>query len=348
MIKALLSELDLGELLKALATVRANAVIKIQERGLQGRIYLREGRLIYAATEPGPHLGEYLVRLRLLGIEEAQALVLRQGRENPGTPLGQLALQEGLVSPEELRQALWAQVLESLASLLGLSEGLLVAEPEPPNASQVPLLEGFEVGPVLHEAARCLDEWQRGELNPEAVLRLSGDPTRYPISSEAWSLLELIDGVKRARSIALESDLPESQVYHILHELKSRGIVEEAPIRPDDPLILVVAESVLVRRLLLLILEQARYRVLLPSSPEGAQRILQRHRPSAILLQSDEALRLASEFRKLPGGRFTPLWIIDENPPRGLAWRRLRLQHLPRPFSETQLLSALSSIRRPL
>ncbi|MER3557874.1 MAG: hypothetical protein C4302_08800, partial [Thermus sp.] len=72
-------------------------------------------------------------------------------------------------------------------------------------------------------------------------------------SPEAWALLELLDGVRRAKSVALLSGLPEEEVYHLLFELKSRGLLAESPLRPEDPLVLLWAESSLVRRLLLYI-----------------------------------------------------------------------------------------------
>jgi hypothetical protein len=122
MIRASLAELDLGELLKALSVGRKSAVVSFQGR-IYGRVHLYGGRILYACTEPGPHLGEYLVRLGHLTLEEVQTLVERQGRENPGTPLGALALELGLIGKEELLEALKAQVLEALATLLGEKEG---------------------------------------------------------------------------------------------------------------------------------------------------------------------------------------------------------------------------------
>ena len=128
MIRATLSELDLGELLRALEAARKSAVVSFRGR-IYGRVHLLWGRILYARTEPGPHLGEYLVRLGHLTLEEVQELVERQDRENPGTPLGALALELGLIVEEELRDALTAQVLEALATLLGEKEVEVVAEP---------------------------------------------------------------------------------------------------------------------------------------------------------------------------------------------------------------------------
>ncbi|HEU4740947.1 MAG TPA: response regulator [Meiothermus sp.] len=349
MIRARIGEVELGDLLRALETARKSAVVTVETPNLYGRIHLMEGRLVYARTEPGPHLGEYLVRLLYLTLEDTQRLVLEQERENPGTPLGQLALRAGLVSEEDLTDALQVQVMEALATLMNQKDGTLLAESTPVGeASQIALPQTLETSAMLFEAARRLDEWQRGRVEPEAVLRVANDPTRHPLTPEAWSVLELVNGIKRAKSIALESDLPEDQVYHLLFELKSRGLVEETSIRPSDPLILVLAESSLIRRLLLVTLERSRYRVLMPHDLESAKRMMAKHKPQGIILQGQDLMDRVRQIRSHPDGRFPPLWVVSEDPPRGLWVRSARLGHIPKPFSEEDVLEAMSVIKRAI
>ncbi|AFV75723.1 DUF4388 domain-containing protein [Thermus oshimai] len=341
MIRATLEELDLGELLKALEANRKNAVVTFQGR-IYGRVHLLGGRILYARTEPGPHLGEYLVRLGHLSLEEVQELVERQGRENPGTPLGALALELGLIGEEELKEALWAQVLEALATLLGEKEGEILAEPFT-EGSQVALPETLDTGAALMEAARRLDEWRRGQVDPDAVFQLSGDPTRHPLTPEAWAVLEQLDGVRRARSVALLSGLPEEEVYHLLYELLGRGLIRPSALAPEDPLVLVLAESGVVRRLLLYLLEAHRFRVQLAKDLEMALRLL-KERPKGIILQGERALEAARRIRALPEGRLASLYLVSETPP-GLLFRPLRVLHLPKPLRSQEVLKALAPLR---
>ncbi|GAA5334279.1 DUF4388 domain-containing protein [Thermus hydrothermalis] len=342
MIRATLEELDLGELLKALAAQRKSAVVAFQGR-IYGRVHLLYGRILYARTEPGPHLGEYLVRLGHLSLEEVQALVERQGRENPGTPLGALALELGLIGEEELREALEAQVLEALATLLGEKEGEILAEPLT-EGSQVALPHTLDTDAALMEAARRLDEWRRGQVDPDEVLHLVEDPTRHPLSPEAWAVLEHLDGVRRARSVALLSGLPEEEVYHLLFELKSRGLVRPSTLLAEDPLVLILAESGVVRRLLLYLLEAHRFRVLLAKDLEMALRLL-KERPKGVILQGEKALEWARKIRGHPEGKLASLYLVSETPP-GLLFRPLRVLHLPRPLRPQEVLKALSPLRR--
>uniref|UniRef100_A0A7C5RF02 DUF4388 domain-containing protein n=1 Tax=Thermus caliditerrae TaxID=1330700 RepID=A0A7C5RF02_9DEIN len=342
MIRATLEELDLGELLKALAANRKSAVVSFQGR-LYGRVHLLSGRILYARTEPGPHLGEYLVRLGHLSLEEVQALVERQGRENPGTPLGALALELGLIGEEELREALEAQVLEALATLLGEKEGEILAEPLV-EGSQVALPHTLDTDATLMEAARRLDEWRRGQVGPDEVFHLVEDPTRHPLTPEAWTVLEHLDGVRRARSVALLSGLPEEEVYHLLFELKSRGLIRPSTFLLEDPLVLVLAESGVVRRLLLYLLEAHRFRVLLARDVEMALRLL-KERPKGIVLQGEKALEMARRLRAHPEGKLASLYLVSDTPP-GLLFRPLRVLHLPKPLRAQEVLKALSPLRR--
>lgn len=348
MIRARLGEIELGDLLRALEGGRKSAVISLSCPKLEGRIHVREGKIAYIQTQPGPHLGEYLVRFDYLTLEQVQELVKYQQQENPGTPLGLLALQQQLVTDEELNEVLYAQTLEGLATILGQQEGQLIAETPPTETSQVLLPGATDTSTMLIEALRRLDEWRRGRVEPETVLQLAGDPTRHPLSPDAWTVLEAIDGVKRARSVALACDLPEEQVYHLLYELKSRGILSEAQVRPQDPLLLVLADSNLIRRLLLVTLERHRYRVMLPHDLHSAGRILEHNRVQGVLLEGADLAAKVRYLRALPNGRFLPIWLIVQNPPRGLWVRSARVNYLPKPFGEAALLEALSVIKRPV
>ncbi len=346
MIRANYHEIDLGDLLRTLEGGKRSAILTVTCGELVGRIHLREGKLAYVHTTPGPHLGEYLVRFDYLTLEQVQELVGSQAKENPGTPLGYLALKKQYINEDELQDVLHGQILEALATLLKQPDGEIVAESLPVDVSQVVLPGVAETSTMLIEALRRIDEWTRGNVSPEAVLQLVSDPTRHALSVDAWSVLERVDGIKRARSLALECDLPEDQVYHLLFELVSRGLLRESEIRPQDPLILVLAESMLVRRLLLVSLERARYRVILPPDLETAKRMIARHHPQGVVVEALDLAPIAKQLRNVPEGRYIPIWGISEQPLNGFFVRGLRVGHIPKPFGEEALLEAISVIQR--
>ncbi len=348
MIKGTLAELDLGELLKALEAAKRSAVITVKARAGTGRVYLNIGRMVYARTEPGPHLGEYLVRLGYLNVKEVQNLVQLQRSENPGTPLGQLALSRKLIDEHDLREALFYQVIEAIATMLSWSEGTFLAEGYGDNASQIPLPHTLETRSAVLEAARRLDEWQRGLVEPDEVLVLGGDPTRHSLPREAWQLLELADGAHRARSLAVEAGLAEEHAFHLLYELKSRGLLRPATVAPEDPLVLVWADSALVRRLLFVLLERERFRTLIAPNHELARRMIERKKPAAVLIEGEDVPARVRQLRQLDAAKYAPIWVISEQPPRGLWVRSSRVKHLPKPFEEADVLEALAPLRRSI
>ncbi|MDX2004227.1 MAG: DUF4388 domain-containing protein [Meiothermus sp.] len=346
MIRAALGTIELGDLLRTLEGGRKSATVTVECEKVMGRIHIREGKLAYVHTDPGPHLGEYFIRFDYLTLEQVQELVALQQSQNAGTPLGYLALKRGLINQDELQDVLHAQILDALATILKQTTGELLAEPLPVEVSQIVLPGMAETSTMLMEALRRLDEWNRGGVDPDVVLRLDGDPTRHPLAGDAWSVLAKVDGVKRARSIALECEMPEEHVYHLLYELVSRGLLRESEIRPQDPCLLVIAESELNRRLLLVALERARYQVLLPQDLPSARRLILQHRPKGAILEGEDHNNVARYLRNITEAKYIPIWAVSERPPRNSWLRNDRILHIPKPFSEEDLLEAVSVIKR--
>jgi CheY-like chemotaxis protein len=257
-----------------------------------------------------------------------------------------LALQQGLLEESALNLALTAQILDALASLLKQTEGEIVAEALPAESLQPSMAGVGDTSALLIEALRRLDEWTRGKVSPDAVLRLYGDPSRHALTSEARALLEQIDGIKRARSIAIESGWPEEQVYHLLYELQSRQILKEAEVQPDDPLILVLSDSSVTRRLLFVTLERNRYRVMLPPDFESTKRILEHTKPQGILLEVSDAAEHVRGLRDLPNARYVPIWVVSQQAPKGIWVKLTRIGHITKSFSEPELLETLAIIKR--
>ena len=160
MIRAKIGEIELGDLLRTLEGNDKSAILSVNCSSVKGRIHLRDGKMAYAQTTPGPHLGEYLVRFEYLTMEQIQKLVREQERENPGTPLGFMALSDGLITEEELNDVLHAQILDALATLLSQREGEILAEPLSVNASQIALPGIVDTSAMLMESGPPLGAWR--------------------------------------------------------------------------------------------------------------------------------------------------------------------------------------------
>lgn len=166
-------------------------------------------------------MGELLVRLDLLTTFEVQTLLARQTRADPGTGLGLLAVEAGLIEPGELIAALKAQVLEVMTELATWRSGSFVFGERPPSASRLLGGHGFDMTLLLMEVLGRLELWQRGSVEPNSVFERVGDPTQVSLPQSSWEVLACVDGKRSARSIAAELDLPGREVYYLLHELQT-------------------------------------------------------------------------------------------------------------------------------
>ncbi len=235
MIRDQIAKLALGDLLRTLQNTGQSAAVTLGTTEAYGRTNLSQGRIVYARTEPGPHLGEYFVRLGSLELQQIQELIKGQSTDNPGTPLEQTALPQNLISKAKLEQALNLQVQEALVTMLSWRKGGFSAVAVGPNASQIVLPHTLDYGTIVLEATRKLDEWRRGRVDSDQVFILTGDPALHPLSPKAWGVLELVGGVKRTRSLTTEVALPEEDTFlPALRTEKSRSdqYHHHAPRRP--------------------------------------------------------------------------------------------------------------------
>ncbi len=76
--------------------------------------------------------------------------------------------------------------------------------------------------------------------------------------------------------------------------------------------------------------------------------MLEHNRVQGVLLEGADLPDRVRQLRALPNGRFLPIWLISEQPPRGLWVKSTRVGHIAKPFGEEDLLEALSVVKRPI
>jgi CheY-like chemotaxis protein len=352
MIQGRLREVPLQDIFHLIASGQKSGVLSVTLDEREARSHFEMGRVLYARVEDGASLGEYLVRLELMAPEEVQALIQRQVRENPHTPLGMMAVRSGIIDENELRNGLEAQVLDAMIEMLVWSDNPRARfnfKERGADSSQVPTPHTMDAQGLLMESTRRLDEWRRGQVKPHAVLELTakapGSDGNVKLSVGQWELLHLIDGMRTAASIAAELDIPEGETYRQLYLLHENGILKEAAVKPEDPWVLIVSESQTVRRLATLALTRERYRVMVAPDLERAKVLLGTYRPNTILMEWPDPVEGAKILRSVKGRNHTPIVAIVREEPR-LGWRARfsSLRYLVKPFTELELLNAVGAV----
>ena len=342
MIQGSLRDAPIADVFQIVVSGLKSGVLTVVQGESRARLYFEGGRLQYTHLSPGPHLGEIMVRLELLTAHEVQTVLLKQARDSEGAPLGLMAVREGLLDEADLKRALKAQVLEVLTELITWKSGAFSFVERSPGAAGAPSAPALDAMALLLETAGRLHAWEDA-VSAHSVFEKSGDPTKVALPQGSWEVLGYVDGKRSARFIAAELDLPERQVYLILFELESKGVIRPAPFVPDTPVVLFVSPSSALQRLVRLSLQRARLEVLLADDPAGGLEALRRAHPRAVVVDGGDAgaaWSFVRDLRRLPGGGHLPVLVLTGATPRGGWLGRLgrpKALTLPKPFHEIDL-----------
>ena len=347
--------MPLEDILSLISGGRKSGVLTVTLDEREARVHFEDGRVLYARIEDGANLGEYLVRLEFMAPEEVQALISRQQNENPHTPLGMMAVRQGIINDEDLRKALEAQVLDATTEILIWSDiprSRFHFKERGTDASQVPTPHHLDALTLLMEATRRLDEWRRGQIKPFEVLEVSAnlqnDPRAAKLTLGQWELLYLIDGQRSAASIAAEILIPEGETYHQLYVLQELGLLKTSANRPEDPWVLVVTQSQTTRRLVTLTLTRERYRVMTADTLEKAHELLLERRPHTVLLEwPDDPIDAVKTLRGKTKNLTPVIALVKTEPRVGGLFGRANLpglRFLVKPYTEMQLIQGLALV----
>lgn len=339
MISGSLKSVPLGDVFQLVAMSQKSGILTVIRGAHRARVYFSHGQVAYAHMSSGAHLGEILVRLDLVTAHEVQEILMQQKRESPGTLLGRVAVERGILSEEDLARAVEAQAFEVVTELLTWNDGGFEFDAATPAASQVPLGQGLDAGLLLMRALGSIEEYKEHSVPPQAVFSRSGDPTLVQLPPGGWEVLGHVDGRRSARAIAAELDLAARQVYAILGALEQAGVVERSPYPADEPLVLVKSGSPALQRLIELALLRSGFRTVHVVDLEAVFPAIAEHHPRAMVLDDDGgAWELLRELRKNPAQGHLPVLVLVEKEPQGTLFRPLpKADWLRKPFHELEL-----------
>lgn len=225
-IQFLFTSLKTGVLLLAFGEGRGTP--PAPERLRRKSIYFRDGQIVFASSsDRADRLGQVLRRAGLVSPQELERCghLVRSGR-----PLGQVLVDEGVLSAGQLYEGISLQVKEILLNAFVETEGtfaFLEGPAEERNAVKLAqrtrdlLLEGMH----RIEQADALAQELGG---PRAVLARGAAPAR-PLTPEEAELLEAVDGRRDLVELALEAGLGHHLARQAAADLLRDGLVAAAP-----------------------------------------------------------------------------------------------------------------------
>lgn len=173
-----LQQTTLGDLLGSLYRARAHGVLELSEAmGPSHRIHLREGRVFALETESGAMpLGALLKTLGLLDRRAERRLETRLARSQ-GQLIGQVLLDEGMITAEELERALEIQLRYRLDKLFAIDNARISFRAPRPHHPALRSAIPLAIEDYLHGRPRARD---READAPKSPPRRPSRPAERP------------------------------------------------------------------------------------------------------------------------------------------------------------------------
>lgn len=228
-----LESFKLPEVLTFLSTTRKSGTLVVESTSWKSSLFFDAGALVYASSNQASlRLGELLLRKKKITSEQFQEI--DTFIQHDGGRFGQIAVQQGVLTDEQLHDFLKIQVSEILFDAFVWKDGtfhFLDQMVLPPYATTI----SVDLTNLIMEGARRIEEWEQCvRLLPDsgAIYRVVSSPEaeKITLSLDEWKILFLINGQRTLDELCEESDDP-LHVYRVVYGLLSNKLIE--PVAPS-------------------------------------------------------------------------------------------------------------------
>jgi hypothetical protein len=240
-----LSAFKVADVLTFLSMSRKTGTLTLTTDDRVSRAVFTNGALVYAeADQDKLRLGSILLRKKRISREQLDRIDQQMRRE--GTRFGEIAIEQGLLTTDEIRDFLKVQVSEVIYDSFVWTDGTFSFD-ERPQLPEYAVTITIDLSNLIMEGARRIEEWaQCIELLPDSsvIFRVVSAPTgdKVTLTAEEWKLLFLINGERSIDELVEALDEPPLNVYRTLYGLYANKLLEIVPrvspptiIDTDDP-----------------------------------------------------------------------------------------------------------------
>ena len=238
-----LEELNIVAVLQMVASGGMTGTLRVWDATQRASIAFVQGQIIHAdSTLQGDRLGEVLVRTRrLTPAQLAQATALQT--DQSGKRLGQILLDVGLISIEDLAMAVEIQIIEVMSRLLAWTRGRWQFQFTPPDPSGTIPVGAMTVDEILSGQVMLLDEPEpldEAEARLDEVYTLAAGRTRESVrgalDGESWQVLCALDGRATLSEVAQQLQIEPAKVSRIAGDMLAVNLLTlAAPLGAESP-----------------------------------------------------------------------------------------------------------------
>ena len=232
-----LAAFRLPDVLTFLASTRKSGTLTISGSANEATVYFRDGAVVYAGSaQESLRLGAVLLRKKRISAAQRDAIDDLMKAE--GGRFGQLAVNQGLLTEDQLRDFLKVQVSEIVYDCFVWPDGTFAfidGTTVPPYAVTI----AVDLSNLIMEGARRIEEWEEcARLLPDssAVFRVVSNPEteKITLSGDEWKILFLINGKRTLTELSHDADEDPLHVYRVIYGLFANKLIEPVAQKPSS------------------------------------------------------------------------------------------------------------------
>jgi hypothetical protein len=234
----------LPEVFQLIASSRKSGTLGIQKDDSIVMVYFKDGNVVYGY---GPrqtfHLGQLLKERGVISAQQLEEAIGVQAKTENSKRLGEILISRRFIDRTDLERVIKKQIEELLYSLLGWQAGSFkFYENQFPTDEEITV--NLSVENVILEGLRRIDEMNMvKETLPdlEAVYTISasqaGRERAVTLQAAEWNVMALVDGRRSVNEICKVSPIDRNETLKKLAQLKLSGIITktEKKERPSSP-----------------------------------------------------------------------------------------------------------------
>lgn len=234
-----LASFTLPDVLTLLSSAKKSGTLMLAGYGRHSYVLFNSGSLVYAGSDQEKfRLGALLVRRKRITREQQQEIdaAMRQR----GGRFGQVAIQKGILTDEEVHEFLKVQVSEVVYDAFVWTEGGFRFS-EDLQMPDYAVTIAVDISNLIMEGARRIEEWEKAvQLLPDesVVFRVVSVPKddKITLSSDEWKVLFLVNGQRTLAELVAEAEDDALNVYRIIYGLQANRLIEpmRVPSSHDD------------------------------------------------------------------------------------------------------------------
>ena len=228
-----LEEMSLSEMFANIDRHKVPGLFEITRESVVKRVYLRDGFIVHAtSTDPKDRLGALLYRAGALDRAQLEE-TLRQHRES-GQRLGQVLIDQGLIAPDSLYQAIRSQTEEIVWSVFSWQTGEVtfrIGEFNDPLRIQVhlPIRQAIIQGVKKVPDTKALVERLGTKTSIYRPTFCIEDLIGAALSADEYLLLRAVDGQRSLYELCTSGPFSVSENARLLYAFRILRLIERIP-----------------------------------------------------------------------------------------------------------------------